>query len=163
MADFNPAFEKMIRYDPESGKFYWLVQRGRAIKPGDQVKGSVSHGYLIISIDRKMYLAHRLAWFLTYKQFPKNQIDHINYDKLDNRLCNLREASSSENQWHKKIQKNNSSGFKGVSLHKKTGVYRARIKKFHKELSFGYYATPKEAHDAVQEARQMLHNEFAGC
>jgi hypothetical protein len=161
MADFNPAFEKMIRYDSESGKFYWLAQRGRAIKPGDQVKGSVSHGYLIFSINRKNYLAHRLAWFLTFNKFPNQQIDHINHDKLDNRLCNLREASASQNQWNKKRQRNNSTGFKGVSFHSQTGLYRARIKHFGKELLFGCYKTPNEANEAVQKARLSLHKEFA--
>ena len=163
MADFNPAFEKIVQYNPENGNLYWLTQRGRAIKPGQQIKGTVSNGYMVVSIDRKNYLIHRLAWFLTFQKFPDQQIDHINHNKLDNRLCNLREASPSENQWNKKRQRNNSTGFKGVSLNKNTGLYKARVKKARKEFWLGCYKTPEEAHEAVQNARNLLHNQFAEC
>ena len=162
MADFIPAFEAMIEYDKDTGEFYWRVQRGRAIKPGSVVKGTVgNHGYKVIKVDGKLILAHRLAWALSFGSLPEHQIDHINNNKTDNRLCNLRKATASENQWNKRRQTNNSTGFKGVSIHRVTGLFRARLKVFGKEISVGYFRTPELAHAAIEKSRSAQHGEFA--
>lgn len=118
---------ELLNYDPSSGEFTWKKYRHGANKT--LIAGRLHHrGYRMICVDYKTYLAHRLAWLYVYGHFPKNEIDHINRVKDDNRLCNLREADRFINLKNTKISKNNSSGTKGVSFNK-------RSKKWHSYIS----------------------------
>jgi hypothetical protein len=89
------------------------------------------------------------------------QVDHINGDKLDNRRCNLRIVTSSQNKCNCGVQANNTSGFKGVSLSKPTGKWVANIKKHGKLHFLGYFPTAIEAARAYNRAAQEMHGEFA--
>ncbi len=80
---------EFLEYRPETGEFFWRVQRGQN-KPGDPAGTLYNNGYVVIRINRKGYLAHRLAWFMEFGQWPENHLDHINRDRADNRLVNLR-------------------------------------------------------------------------
>jgi hypothetical protein len=62
-----------------------------------------------------LYREHRLAWLYMTGEWPTHEIDHINGDRVDNRFCNLREATASENRWNSRKRVNNTSGYKGVS------------------------------------------------
>jgi hypothetical protein len=88
------------------------------------------------------------------------QIDHVNGDRLDNRISNLRVADNAENNRNKGKPKSNSSGYKGVCLHKASGTYRTYITVKGKQHSLGYYATVEEAAEVVRKARVSFEGEF---
>ncbi len=154
------GLRSVLDYDAETGNFHWKVTRGRAIA-GAQTGYKNARGYLIIRIDGKNYKAHRLAWLYVTGEWPANQIDHINNNPGDNRFCNLREATHSENMMNKSRYANNKSGFKGVHLHKQSKRWRARIRIDNKNISLGLFDTPQLAYAAYCSAAYKLHGEFA--
>ena len=84
-------------------------------------------GYRVIRINKKLYLAHRLIWLYEYGNFPEHQLDHINGNRQDNRLVNLREVTHKENCKNQRLSKNNNTGIAGVGWHKASGKWRVRI------------------------------------
>lgn len=92
---------------------------------------------------------------------PRIQVDHINGNGLDNRRINLRLATASENQWNRRRRAVNASGFKGVTLERRWGRWRARIRVHKRERSLGHYDTPEAAARAYDEAARRLHGEYA--
>jgi hypothetical protein len=109
-----------LKYDPDTGEFFRLTKTGPA-KAGDSAGSLQSRGYIRISLNYKYYLAHRLAWLLTYGVWPKGQIDHINGDRQDNRIANLREVDQLENNKNMGLRRDNRTGLPGVSQHAKGG------------------------------------------
>ena len=89
------------------------------------------------------------------------QVDHINGNPLDNRRKNLRLCTNSQNQMNKKVRRDNKTGFKGVTLHKSTGLYMARLKKDGVLLHCTYHKTPEKAHRAYEQAAIEYHGDFA--
>jgi HNH endonuclease/AP2 domain len=108
---------------------------------------------------RKGIHMHRLILGLNQKGIGR--ADHINGDSLDNRRANLRECSNSENQYNRRKQSNNSSGYKGVYLSKRRGSYQARIGVRGRSKHIGYYKSPVEAALAYDRAAKIEHKEFA--
>lgn len=92
---------ELLSYDPLSGDFTALVDRGPKVRAGEVV-GGTSHerGYRQIRIDYQIYLAHRLAWFYSFKEWPEVEVDHIDGDTGNNRLANLRLATRQQNRWN---------------------------------------------------------------
>jgi hypothetical protein len=88
------------------------------------------------------------------------QIDHIDGDGLKNKRCNLREATPTQNRCNQAIGSRNTSGFKGVSFHKRIRKWRAAISTNRKTKNLGYFSTPEEAHSAYCTASRELHGEF---
>jgi hypothetical protein len=92
---------ELLRYEPETGKVFWRVTKGKAKK--NKEAGSIhSKGYVQTCLDEKKYFMHRIVWLMSYGNFPcdKLQINHINEVKNDNRLENLQAVSASENMNH---------------------------------------------------------------
>ena len=115
-------------------------------------------------IDGERFLAHRLAWFYVHRVWPIAQIDHKNVDNSDNRIANLREATQSQNQANKPLnQKVSGTGFKGVSLYKKTGMFFARIRVNRKLIHLGSFDRAEDAHAAYVVAANDIHGAFARC
>lgn len=87
----------LLDYNPDSGVFTWKTDRNNNAKQGS-VAGCVSKGnnYVSIYVDGKQYSGHRLAWLWVYGYFPK-ELDHINRNRSDNRICNLRSVSRQQN------------------------------------------------------------------
>lgn len=146
---------EILNYDSESGIFTWKVKPNRRIKIG-QVAGRQSRdGYIRIRVDRTLYLAHRLAWLYHYGTFPEQEIDHINRNKLDNSIGNLRDVCRSTNNRNKDTQSNNSSGVAGVSFDKKRNRWRANIGVDGKVVSLGYFVEFHEAVNARKNAEVL--------
>lgn len=145
-----------LNYDPDTGEFTWLVIKGNINKEGRA--GTLGpDGYLQIKVNWRSYKAHRLAWLYIHGEFPEQYIDHINGDRTDNRISNLRQASMAENHQNRAINKSNTSGFIGVIFRKDMNKYQARIKVDRKEKYLGLYDTAELAFEAYKEAKRVLH------
>jgi hypothetical protein len=153
----------LFEYDKETGNLIWKIKpssRGHHVKAGDIAGTLKSHGYLCVGINYNSYRAHRLI-FLMHKGYLPKTIDHINGDKLDNRIENLRAATVGQNQHNRKTNANNTSGYKGVSWNKALKKWTARITLERKIIHLGYFANVEEAAEVVRKAREELHGSFA--
>jgi hypothetical protein len=148
---------ELLDYDPETGHFYWRVSRGR-VSRGSLAGGVHIDGYVLITLDGRIYRSHRLAWLYTHGAWPNGEIDHINGDRTDNRVINLRDttrAENSQNQRHSR--KGSKAGLIGVSWQKITRRWQARIFVSGKNKHLGYFDTPEAAHAAYINAKTELH------
>lgn len=150
--------KQALSFRATTGIFYWRISTSNRVSVGDKA-GSVSCGYIRMSIDGKDYLAHRLAWFYVYGEWPKMQIDHINGVRGDNRIKNLREATASINiQNQRNAQPHNKAGFLGVYFDR--GKYKAQIRANGSPRHLGRFITAEDAHRAYVIAKRRLH---PGC
>ena len=153
------ALKSLLRYEPDTGLIYWIAKGKGMIKK--KAAGTLLHsGYLGICIGPKRWQAHRIAWALHTGEWPKDQIDHINGIKTDNRACNLREATNSQNGKNLKLSKANTSGHKGVCFDKQTGKWRAMIKVDFKTIQLGRYADKDEAIQVRKDAEKLYFKEW---
>lgn len=137
--------KSLLDYDPETGDFRWKLGAGMG-RSHYRVAGSYSGpGYWGIIIDWKTYYAHRLAWLYVYGEWP-SQLDHIDNDKLNNRIKNLRIISHAANQMNNGLSRRNNSGVRGVAPLK--GKWRARLGEQH----LGLFKTKEEALVAYENA-----------
>ena len=143
-----------LLYDPITGIF----TRKRQIK---RPLGFVNdRGYFVIEWRNSSYRAHRIAWVWMYGESDL-EIDHINGIKLDNRIVNLREATSSENNRNTKLRSSNSSGIKGVWWDKRGGKWQAEILLHGIMYYVGRFDCINQARKALMIKREELHGEFA--
>jgi hypothetical protein len=89
--------KRVLTYEADTGLFRWLVPTNRQVVNGAVAGRKTTTGYWNICINKKRYMAHRLAWLYVYGRWPADQIDHINRNRIDNRIANLREATNSQN------------------------------------------------------------------
>ncbi len=154
---------ELLSYDPKTGVFVSLTRR-KTWESG-RVTGAKENrtGYGRVIVDGTYYRAHRLAWFYVHGEWP-HAIDHINGNRYDNRLCNLRSVSVKTNNENLRVAKEtNQSGFLGVRA-KSNGKFAADIKATlggkRLMLYLGSYATAEEAHAVYVDAKRRLHD---GC
>ena len=145
----------ILHYSPETGVFTWKVRTSTRVKAGDVAGSLDGHGYLQIKVCSRLYLAHRLAWLYTYGEWPKDQLDHINRNRLDNRIANLREVTNKQNHQNKSKPSNNTSGHTGVSWHKRDSKWQAQIAHNYKRIHLGFFATMEEALSARKAAEKL--------
>lgn len=160
--------KSILEYDEETGIFIrkpinektrmdktkntrWSLKEAGTITP---------YGYKAINIDHTVYLAHRLAWFYVNGEWP-TELDHINGNKLDNKISNLRIASSSQNKRNRPKQANNKSGYKGVCFYPPLKKWHAQIHINRKRIHLGYFKCPTAAHFSYIKAAKELHGEYA--
>lgn len=153
---------EVLDYDPETGVFRWKQHLSNRRGAGE-IAGCVCKrdGYNLVGINGTVYKANRLAWLYVHGEWPPRYVDHINGMTGDDRIANLRLATPAENLWNRGKQKNNTSGYKGVTYHPGTGKWWARINRHGKTYRLGLHKTPEEAHAAYAEAAERLHGDFA--
>ncbi len=155
----SKELKKLLHYDPSTGEFTWIVTQGSA-NVGDKAGTIAGQGYLQICINRKRYLTHRLAWLYIHGLWPKNSIDHIDGNPVNNKISNLREATHSQNCQNRGMTASNTSGYCGVSLTKDRKKWRAQIRIQGQKKYLGTFDTPQQAHEAYCEAGQKHHGRF---
>ncbi len=151
-----------VSFDADTGQWARLVRTAPNAIPGPFVPCQNGDGYHTFMINGRTHSAHRIAWLLCYGKWPEGQIDHINGDKSDNRIANLRDVPQRTNGENRRTPlANNKVGFLGVSVNKSNpGRYLAQIQIAGKNVHIGYFKTPEEAHEAYIETKRRRH---AGC
>jgi hypothetical protein len=152
--------KEFLSYNKETGIFIRLKSTAALGRKGDIAGTKKNTGHICISIIGKRYLAHRLAWLYEFGEFPELYIDHKNGIPDDNRLENLRLATSSENICNSKIKVSSSTGFKGVSYNKNSNKYVARCWLKGKLFSLGSFDSAEKAHEAYVNKASVVHGEF---
>jgi hypothetical protein len=147
-------------FEYRDGKLFWKVTRNNFVPKGTEVGSLDGKGYLRTKINKKNYSVHRLI-FLFHKGYLPEYLDHINGDRLDNRIENIREATMGQNNYNKKTPKTNTSGFKNVYWTKDMNKWRVRLNANGIKVCFGYYEDFEKAKRVAIEARNKLHKEFA--
>jgi hypothetical protein len=150
----------VLRYEPETGSLTWCKRVSKNVKPGDSIDPMRNHGnYVQVQIDKKLYYMHRLSWLHFYGTHPVGRIDHIDGDKTNNRIKNLRDVSVSINaQNQKKPMRNNKSGFLGVNA--VGNRFRAQINVGGVQQYLGTFPTPQDAHAVYLAEKRRSH---VGC
>lgn len=143
--------KELLNYDPETGIFTRLTYGKGNFYIGSVAGGRTKNRYIAINLDKKIYLAHRLAHLYMTGKLPKDQIDHINNIRDDNRWCNLREATRAENMTNRGPNKNSKTNVKGVSICKNGYLVMFCV---------GTYKTLEEAKDAYAKMAILYHGEF---
>lgn len=149
----------MLHYNPENGVFTWRVSPRPGIQVGDVAGSLTEKGYLRISIKRRPYRAHRLAWFYVHGVWPSQDVDHWNHARADNRIKNLRDIGNALNQQNRGgASANNKLGVLGVSKDKRRSGFRADIR-LNKRLHYlGTFSSIEEASAAYQAAKAGMHS-----
>ena len=145
---------KDLEYCPDTGSFFWKKTRNQMAVEGSEAGCVDNKGYRVITYDGKRYKAHRLAWFFVHNQWPKNQIDHIDENKSNNRISNLRDVSQSVNQHNISIaRKDNTSGHRAIHWHKQHQKWNVRVQLEGKRHEVGLF---EDLEDAIQARNNFL-------
>ncbi len=130
----------LLVYDPDTGALVWLPRPGnpRNDRTGKPAGHKKKDGYTLVSVNRQLFLKHRLCWALFYGEWPSTYIDHKDGNPDNNSISNLRLATPAQNLQNTKIYVRNKSGAKGVFLHK-NGKYQAYITKDCKRHYLGLF------------------------
>lgn len=142
----------VFRYCPDTGQFFY--RKSRPHRSSDVPAGRINKkGYRILSICGFKFQAHRLAWLHVYGSFPVGEIDHKNGARDDNRIANLRDVTTIQNQWNRtRARTGSTSGLIGAHL-MHSGNWAARIVRYGKQKHLGTFATAEAAHAAYVAAR----------
>ena len=152
---------QLFTYDPETGRISWKIS-GRRRTVGGQAGAVRGSGYRQIRLKQGVLCEHRVAWFLYYSVLPECQIDHINRDKADNRIKNLRLALKNEadNMQNLGLRKDNSTGISGVRWHKTSKKWEARILVAKKYVYLGVFSNLFDA-ACARKAAELEYFTFA--
>ena len=154
----------VLDYDPMTGIFVWRSRPNIRPSANSGRLGTIAgatrkNGYIGICIDGRHRYAHRLAWLYVHGIWPTAEIDHINEDRADNRIANLREATHGQNNTRAKARADNRSGVLGVF--RCGNRWQAQIMHEGAKYHLGVYATIEEAKTARDKAAAFLHGAFA--
>lgn len=128
---------------------------------GKTAGGPAGKGYLEVKVDGRKLKAHRVAWALIHGAFPAEMLDHINGNRADNRMANLRPANNAQNQWNRRTLDRNSSGLKGA--YRSGKGWKSLIQVNGERIDLGWFATAEAANAAYVDAAKQLHGEFANA
>jgi hypothetical protein len=158
--------KECLDYNPETGAFFWKVRplahfkserRQRvfnSVYPGKPCGHLSEEGYLVIRLSGFLYKAHRLAWLYIHGNMPTEWLDHINRNRSDNRIVNLRLASTELNAQNASVRSDNTSGVQGVSWHKASKKWVVQISKQGKPTHVGLFDSIKDAVAARAQAER---------
>ena len=152
--------EDCIKLDKDTGELTWRLRVNNAVRVGQVIGTKHNKGYKFFRLNRTFYFNHRVVWYLAYGEWPQGEIDHINGDKSDNRLKNLRDVTHQQNMLNKASQQATSK-FKGVHWHKKNKKWRATLWNGTSKLHLGMFNCEKEAALAYDQAAKEVFGEFA--
>lgn len=141
--------KELLLYEPETGRFIWRFDKGTA-RAGCVAGTPSGNGYIQICLDRRIYVAHRLVWLYVHGRFPPHQIDHINRERADNRIENLREATAA--QQFQNILRSPGKFAVGVSKSSDGKRWNASIR-----VHLGTFLTEAEAEQAYVFAKAKFH------
>lgn len=159
MLDVN-NLKAQLSYDEETGIFKWKVSK-RGLRIGDVAGSKRQHGYIAIRINNSLIYCHRLAWFYVHETWPTGEIDHIDGDRSNNRIVNLRDVAHRINTQNlRRARSDNRSGYLGVSYDNRSKKYVARLQTFGKQKWVGSFDEPEQAYEAYLEAKRKTHQ---GC
>lgn len=149
---------KVLVYDQNTGHFTWRISRKKCT-PGKFAGAMGGSGYLAIRIDYERYSAHRLAWLYVHGCWPPHEIDHIDGNKLNNAIANLRAARRWDNAANIGAPKNNTSGIKGIR--KKGRRWSADFMHVGRKIHVGSFGTQEDAAEALVSIMVKLKGDFA--
>ena len=145
-------------FEYRDGNLYRKISLGRT-KAGDKVGFLNDKGYVAVNIDNQCIGLHRIIWMMQHGEMP-SLIDHIDGNRQNNKISNLRLADRFGNAQNKRMHRNNTSGVKGVSWHKRAAKWKAQIVCNGKHYNLGLYKSLDDADEMVCLAREMLHGSF---
>ena len=140
---------ELFSYDPMSGVLTWNVRTSNRVRIGDKAGVIGHHGYVLVRADGVLHRAHRLCWLHYHGWLPSIDIDHIDGDRVNNAISNLRVATRSQNNANSKVRRDNRLGVKGVSYDKDRGMFSASVC----GVSLGRF-------DSIEAAKQAYDNEM---
>lgn len=157
---------ELFDYDCERGSLVWKViskyhREKLGTEAGTPVPNQSGKIYITVAIDGRRFKRSRIIFALANGRWPQDTIDHINGISTDDRLCNLREATITENAWNHKFRARRIDLPMGVRLVVSSGRYQARIACNKRMHHLGCYATPEEASAVYQNARKEYFGAFA--
>lgn len=146
----------VLDYNQETGEFRWRARISQTGKIGMVAGCKNLDGYWFISIHKRRYYGHRLAWLHAHGEWPAGEVDHRNGVRHDNRLDNLRELTHTQNAQNvTRIAKKSKTGVLGVHIDKKR--FSSKIMVDGKSIHLGSFNTVEEAHAAYLSAKRRLH------
>lgn len=151
--------KRRVSYDTETGAFIWRVKPRRAVPPGTRAGSAGAKGQRYIMLNKKSYLEHRLAFLWMTGSIP-DLVDHINRNTGDNRWCNLRAATLSQNGFNRKRNDKNTTGHKNV-YPAPCGNYKVIVTANNRQHYGGYFQSVLAAKAKAAELRAKLHGEYA--
>lgn len=161
----SEILRSLVQYDPDTGAFTRIAhvfsetgRRSGQSKLGPMLRKPNAIGYIIFSVNRKNFSAHRLAWLYMTGEWPDGDIDHINGNRSDNRWANLRLTDATLNQQNQRKAKAGSIvNLLGVTVDKESGKYVAQITHNYKHIHLGRFNTAEEAYAAYLGAKRVIH------
>jgi hypothetical protein len=158
MAITLSELKNILDYDADIGIFTWKIKSGCQAE-GYIAGSSTASGHLKVSINGENYRLHNLAWFYVNGVWPIDTLDHINGDKQDNRISNLREATLAQNNWNRGANKNNTMKLKNI-IRVRDNYYRVKIEKNGQKYE-AYFHDLNEAIAWRDQKNKELHGDFA--
>ena len=143
-----------------AGWLYWKIDLGQRARKGRRAGSLSGCGYYHVQVNRVKYPVHRLIFLLHHGYLPV-EIDHINRDRGDNRIRNLRAATRSDNMKNRAVSRASTSGIKGVTWRKEQKCWRVRVCIDGKTESLGGFTSLASAETAARNLRELMHKEFA--
>lgn len=149
-----------LSYDADTGYFHWKIRPNGRTNMGVPAGHIDSKGHRQIHVCKEFVLAHRLAWYFVHGEWPPSDIDHIDRNKDNNRIANLRQATRQQNIWNAGPKRTNKSGHKGVVWHKAVGKWYASIRRDGRQEYLGVFPNLEDAVAAYEGAAKETHGEF---